>query len=163
MAEPDKVEVLKDCRHYLDLINLCNKGIYIKSVKIPDILYDIAMVGPMFYTTYWFSVFCYENGFNLTICAQSFSIFIGCTQIALIYLTLTFEKSTMYETMDIIQDLVDYRKGFLSFPGKTSMKHTFGSIKGRQITKAILSLEQAADDRTLPWRFTEKQPRTTRT
>lgn len=120
MSEPEKVEVLKDCRRYLDLINLCNKGIFVKSIKIPDILYNIAMVTPMTYTIYRFSEFCLEQHFNLTVCAQSFSIFIGCTQIALIYMTLTFKKNTMYQTMDIIQYLVDYRKHF--FEGFFSLR-----------------------------------------
>lgn len=110
MAEPEKIEILKDCCQLLDMINLCNKGKYFKSIKIPDILYDIIMVGPMTYTTYLLSKFCYEEHFDLIVISSAFSICIGCTQITLIYGTLIFEKSTMYETMGIIQNLVDYRK-----------------------------------------------------
>lgn len=110
MAEVEKVEVLKDCRRYLDLINLCNKGIYFKSIKIPDIFYDVIVIGPMTYTSFWFAVFCLEHNFNLTSCAQPFAILIGCTQITFCYITLAFEKNVIYETMDIIQDLVDSRK-----------------------------------------------------
>lgn len=110
MDDPDKIEVLKDCRRYMDIINLCNEGVYYKSIKIPDIIYDIIMVAPMTYTTILLTQFCFANHFNLTIVAQAFSICIGCTQITLIYFTMTFQKGKMFKTMDLIQNLVDYRK-----------------------------------------------------
>lgn len=105
-----KVEVFKDCRRYLDAINLCNNGIYFKSFKVPDILYDIILVTPMTYTTVLLLYFCFANHFDLSIVAFAFSICIGCTQITLVYFALAFEKRVIFETMAMIQNLVDYRK-----------------------------------------------------
>lgn len=112
MAKSENIDVLKDCFQLLDAINLCNKGKFIKSIKIPDILYDILVVAPMTYTTFLLTKFCIEENFDLTIISSAFSICIGCNQITLIYCTLIFEKSSMYETKQIIQNLVDYRKNF---------------------------------------------------
>lgn len=110
MAKSEKIEVLKDCNQLLDAINLCNEGKYIKSIRIPDILYDIIVLAPMSYTTFLLTKFCFDNNFDLTIISSAFSICIGCNQITLIYCTLVFEKSAMFKTMKIIQNLVNYRK-----------------------------------------------------
>lgn len=105
-----KVEVLKDCRKYLGYINVCNEGIFIKSIRIPDILINIILVAPMTYTTILLASFCYVHNLDLSIVALGFTICIGCTQITLIYFTLMFEKTLIFDTMNMIQNFVDYRK-----------------------------------------------------
>lgn len=113
MAPVKRVEILKDCRKYLNVVNLCNGGVFIKSFRIPDILINVVLVTPMMYTTILMFLFCFANHFDFNVIAFPFSICVGSTQIALVYFTLTFEKRVIFETMDIIQHLVDYRKGIL--------------------------------------------------
>lgn len=105
-----KVDVLKDCCKYLRYINVCNEGIFIKSIRIPDILINIILVAPMTYTTILLAHFCYVHNLDLSIVALGFTICIGCTQITLIYFTLSFEKELIFDTMNMIQTFVNYRK-----------------------------------------------------
>lgn len=110
MVQVNKVEVLKDCRKYLNLINLCNEGVFIRSFRIPDILITIPLLVPISYTTGLLYYYCFANHFDFNIIAFAFSVCIGSTQIALVYLTLTIEKRVIFDTMNEIQHLVDYRK-----------------------------------------------------
>lgn len=105
-----QIEILKDCCKYLGYINVCNEGVFIKSIRIPDILINILLVAPMTYTTVLLSYFCYVHNLDLTVVALAFTICIGCTQITLIYCTLSFEKELTFDTMKMIQNLVNYRK-----------------------------------------------------
>lgn len=123
-----RVEVLKDCRRYLDAINLCNNGIFLKSFKVPDVFYDVIVVAPMTYTTILLTQFCFANHFDLTTVAFAFSICIGCAQITLVYFTLTFEKRVIFETMARIQNLVDYRKKILDHKRIRSLRY-FSSFR----------------------------------
>lgn len=106
-----KVEFLKDCRYYLEKVHLCNREPYrIGIVPIPHIVMNFACVSPIVITFSCLLRYCIQSGFNLNAMSNAFAICMGSAQIILIYITLAIERSTILETIDQMQEIVDKRK-----------------------------------------------------
>lgn len=110
MTNP-RVEILKDCRFYLEKLQMCNKirpRFWI--LPIPNIMLNFVFMIPMFTTSFCLMRYVISTGFNLNTVSSSFAITMGCTQLAFIYVGLAINRRIVYETMDQMQHLVDYRR-----------------------------------------------------
>lgn len=105
------VEILKDCRYYLQKLELCNKnGPIFGKISIPSAVIQFACVFPMSLTVVFMMRFIVISGFNLDTICSTFAISIGVSQMSFIYITLAVNRRLILKTMDQMQHLVDYRK-----------------------------------------------------
>lgn len=114
--ENGRIEILKDCRYYLERLQICNIiRPHIGSLPIPNIMINIAFLFPMFVTTVCLMRYIILMNFNLNAVSNSFAITMGCTQLTFIYMSLAINRRLIYETMDRMQFIVDYRKLYINF------------------------------------------------
>lgn len=108
-----KIEILKDCRFYLEKLELCsNPRPGFDSLPMPSIVKNMLCIFPMMVTLVCLVRFVVISGFNLNTASGSFAISMGITQLALIYISLAVNRDITHETMCQMQNLVDYRKNF---------------------------------------------------
>lgn len=106
-----RVEILKDCRFYLEKFELCNNTWpRFGSITIPSIVKNMLSICPMLITLVCLVRFVIISGFNLDTASGTFAISLGITQLALIYISLAVNRKITFDTMIQMQNLVDYRK-----------------------------------------------------
>lgn len=105
------VQILKDCRYYLEKLNLCNsERVRIANIPVPHVLMNFACVSPVIITCSCLLRFCILSGFDLNAMSNAFAIAVGSAQIILIYITLAFDRPAILETIDHMQSIVNNRK-----------------------------------------------------
>lgn len=108
-TNPPKFIFLKHCRNYLENVNLCrNKPIRIGCVRISNWLISIGCIFLQTYASLVMMKFCIQSGLNLATISSEFGVSIGILQLSFIYVTLTTERTLIYQTFECIQQLVDY-------------------------------------------------------
>lgn len=105
------VQILKDCRFYLEKLNLCNhERTRIANISVPHVLMNFACVSPIIITFSCLMRFCIISGFNLNAMSNAFAISVGSAQLILIYITLAFDRPAILQTIDHMQSTVNNRK-----------------------------------------------------
>lgn len=105
------VEMLKDCRYYLQKWHLCrDKGLTFGKFSIPCAVVNVAYVFPMSLTVVLMLRFVVISEFNLDTISTTIATVLGVSQMCFIYITLAINGQLILKTMDQMQHLVDYRK-----------------------------------------------------
>lgn len=79
-------------------------------LRIPRILYILLFSGSII-TMYFLSIrFCIENNFDLNLIAAPMSVFWGCMQIELMYLSFSQQNHRLIEALDALQQLITESK-----------------------------------------------------
>lgn len=100
---------LENCRYYLKNVNLCRQEpIIIGCVRIPNVLIYVGCIFFQTFSSCLMMKFCIETGFNLATISSAFGVSIGILQLSLIYVTLATKNGVIYQTFELIQQLVDY-------------------------------------------------------
>lgn len=111
MWENQPVRVLRGLRLNLKIVcmNIRN-DIIICGMKIPRIILVLLFANGVI-TMYILSIrFCIEHNFDLNAIAAPMSVFWGCLQITLMYLTFSRENSLMVQTLDDLNNFVTESK-----------------------------------------------------
>lgn len=114
-----RIEILQDCRFYLEKFGLCNDESVriVRYLSVPIALINIFCVLPQTIALYLLMRTVYDANFDLNVISSAFAIFIGLLQIELIYFTLVANRPTTLQLMNKMQSVVDDRKaisfGFL--------------------------------------------------
>lgn len=105
------VEILKDCRYYLEIIHLCNSTrTRIWKIPVPFVVMNFLCVLPMLITITRLLQFCIMSGFDLNEVSSAFAISMGSIQLTVIYISFISVRPATLETMDQMQSLVNERK-----------------------------------------------------
>lgn len=106
-----RIEILKDCRFYLEKFCLCNdKHVRIFHYPVPFALINIFCVLPQTIALYLLMRTVYDANFDLNVISSAFGITVGLFQIELIYFTLAANRSVTVKIMNKMQSIVDDRK-----------------------------------------------------
>lgn len=104
----NKVEVLSGLRLILKLTNLYNKhGVYIGSVKIPNILVFFLVMLPVIWHAFLLLWAVVDEKFDLKLISNSLAVTIGNIQTTLAYVSLAMETDLVISTVDHLQEVVE--------------------------------------------------------
>lgn len=113
MQPGKRVEVLVTCQSLLKFLNLCNRnGVYIRNVRIPNILLVCIFLSPLIYeliTIIWFLV---ETEMELQRKSNLMCIVVAGLQVIFTYITMLKSNKLTMETIDHIQQIVDKRESY---------------------------------------------------
>lgn len=105
------IEILKDCRFYLEKLCLCNdKRVRIANYAVSFTMMNILCVVPQTISLYCLARAVYEANFDLNEVSTAIANCIGISQIELIYFTLAANRPTTFKLMNKMQSVVDDRK-----------------------------------------------------
>lgn len=111
MVQQNGFKILKDCRSYLETFNLCNTtNKRICNIPMPFAVMNLLNVAPFIITVSRLIRFCALGGFQLSEVENGAAILLGVSQLALIYIALAFERSSIIKAIEQMQFIVNERK-----------------------------------------------------
>lgn len=107
----NRIEILKDCRIYLEKMFLCNdEHVRIANYSVPSTLICILCNFPQTITQSLLMRYVYISNFDLNEVSTAFAICIGSSQLQLIYFSLAANRPTTVKIMSTMQSIVDDRE-----------------------------------------------------
>lgn len=108
MPKSTPLEVLNELKRFLNIAQLCKRGpVRFHTLEVPLTVVQFVMFLP--FVTFPISVIWYdfEKHFELAAIASAMNLFLGSLQIYLVYISLALNNSTIIETIDGFQRVVD--------------------------------------------------------
>lgn len=107
-AKKKKFEILVTCRSMLKFLNLCNKnGVFIRNVKIPNVLLYILYLCPLVYVFVMVILLVIETEMTAQRKSNNMCEAVAFLQVILTYITMIKSNRFTMNTIDHMQQIID--------------------------------------------------------
>lgn len=74
-----------------------NIMVFVGSFRVPDPVVHVLVMLSMNITVIFLLRFCFQSGFDLAEASSAFGVALGCSQLAMIFVTLAANKDVIHE------------------------------------------------------------------